>query len=138
MGTMPTTSDPMTNFRERIAEKLRADIGAMLPDDALIAMVRQAVENEFFKERTVDDGQYHTKTAPSWFVTEVTKAAEPILREMLAHYIKENRPVIEKALADFLSHETLLLMTFGALREATQQDLMTFANDIINRMQQSR
>ena len=134
MTDVAISSDPMREFRERVAEKLRADIGAMLPDDALIAMVQQAVENEFFKERTVNDGQYHTKVIPSWFVTEVTKAAEPILREMLAHYIKGNRPVIEKALANFLSTETLLLMTFAAIREATQQDLVTLANDIVIRM----
>jgi hypothetical protein len=137
MNEVTVSNDPMKEFRERVAAKLREDIGAMLPDEALAAMVQQAVRDQFFKPRTIKDGHFHERIEPSWFVAEVTKSAEPVIKAIIEAYVKENHDVIEKAVKEFLDEKYMAFVAFAALRVSTNEDFMTMANEIVTRLRQN-
>ncbi len=46
---LATKTDPLSEFQKRISEKLRDDIGNMMPDEVLKEMVNRALEEQFFK-----------------------------------------------------------------------------------------
>ena len=131
--------DPMQAFQERVKEKLRDDIAGMLPDEALAQLVQRAVDEEFFKKRTVKVGGAYssaTEERPSWFVQEVTKVAKPLLEAMVRDYVAEHTEVIKKAVDEFLSSQNLLLLTFAVMRPMTIQDIAEAANAIVTRVRQ--
>ncbi len=132
MSEIAKPSDPMKEFRERVAAKLRDDIGAMLPDEALEEMVRVAVRDQFFKPIIITDTYKRDEIKPSWFVTEVTKVAEPIIKKTIEQYVATHHEVIEKAVAEFLSDKHLAMLAFAALRDATHKDFFSMAQEIAN------
>lgn len=126
-------TDPMTAFREKVLEKLRADIGAMMPDEALAGMVKEAVEGEFFKRRKSTDGYGRVvEDKPSWFVEEVAKLGQPIIKDHVTAWLAENKPVLEQAIKDFLADQNLMLLAMAALQQASHQQLAELASHIIS------
>jgi len=137
---LTTGEGPLKEFYERLAAKLRDDIGGMLPDEVLNQLVAKAVEEEFFKPRTVRVGGHYstvTEERPSWFVEEVGKAAKPLVEAMVKDYVAEHTDEIKKAGAEFRSPQNLLPLTFAAMRTATYSDLADLANQIVTRMRQN-
>ena len=129
-------SDPMKEFREKVAKKLREDIGSMLPDAALTDMVQRAVEEQFFKTRTVKEQWGPDKIIPSWFVEEVAKSAEPIIRELVQLYVKTHQDTIKQAIDEFLDEKYIAFVAFAALRSSTSEDFMMMADQIVTRLRQ--
>lgn len=139
-NSVPSVSgDPMQAFRDRVLAKLRADIGDMLPDEALAGLVQQAVQDQFFKTRkevTGDRWNERTVDKPSWFVEEVGRIATPMIEAHVAAYVKDNREVIAKAVKDFLDAQNLTLLTVAAMRQVTFNDVHELAGAIVQRMKQ--
>jgi hypothetical protein len=133
MSNLPATNgDPMKAFQDRVLEKLRTDIGAMLPDEALSGLVAKAVEDQFFKKRPKSfnyRGDPETWEA-SWFVAEVTKVAEPLIQSHIKRYVTENAETIRKAVDEFLSTQNLMLVTTSAIHMQTQQQIFETARQI--------
>lgn len=107
--------DPMADFQNKLKERVRNDIRDLLPDDAVAALVKKAVEEEFFKPRKIDEGYGRTKEEPSWFVTEIRKAAEPIIREAVGKVIAESPETVHKVIAEYLDTNKLSVVTAGML-----------------------
>lgn len=107
------TTDALQNFQDKIAEKLRNDIGALLPDDALSKLIERAVEENFFKERLVKTGDYHgtTKKEPSWFVQAVREMTEAMVREHVQYWCAANEDAIKEKVDEFLSREALAMVS---------------------------
>lgn len=128
------TGDPMEEFRQRVLEKLRADIGAMLPDEALTGLVQQAVKEQFFAERKLTDSYGRvTDSKPSWFVEEVAKLGEPIIREHIRHWMADNHALIDEAIKKFLADQNLMLLMVGAMQSATTSQIFEAANAFFER-----
>lgn len=131
--------DAMREFQDRVVEDLKGKMGEMLPDEALKELVKRAVEEQFFKPRIEsDDDSWSPRKVekPSWFVAEVTKQAAPHIQQLIKEHVEANKEDIQKAVAQFLETQNLLLLTFAALKVHTMQDFMEMANTIIARMKQ--
>ena len=44
-----TSSNPMEAFQTRVLEKVREDIGKMLPDEVVEGLVKRAIDEQFFQ-----------------------------------------------------------------------------------------
>lgn len=133
--------NPMAEFQERVLSELKTKIGEMLPDEALQELVKRAVEEQFFTPRKVinPNGMYSRPEfieKPSWFVEEVAKSAEPVIKKLVEEYVEQNKMEIEKAVKQFLEAQNLLLLTFAALRMQMFPDIAACAEAIIVRMKQ--
>lgn len=110
---LSASKNPMDEFRERVTEKLKHDIGEMLPDEVLQQLAQRAVDEQFFKEREVvtNVGGWNSKTEkrPSWFVEEVAKIAEPIIRSHIEQFIEAHKADIEAAIDKYISEQNLTL-----------------------------
>ncbi len=129
--------DPMKSFEEKVIEKLRTDIGDMIPDDVLAGLVQKAVEEQFFKP-VIQRDQYEriASEKPSWFVQEVVKVAEPVLKEYVKKHIGNWEGEITKAVHDFLKEENLLLMVMAAMRQQTLEQIEEVTSRLIDRYRQ--
>lgn len=139
MSQLPTTNtDPMQTFRDRVLEKLRGDIGEMLPDEALATLVQQAVNDQFFKERKVPSSRTYgpDETKPSWFVEEVARIGTPIIREHIAAWVSDNRETIDAAVKEFLSSQNLMLLMMAAMQQHTSQAIWSSAEAFYRRTKQ--
>lgn len=130
---MSAELQPLAAFQERVKEKLRDDIGSMLPDEALAALVQEAVKEQFFKPRKVEEG-YRTVDKPSWFVEEVAKLAQPYIERVMREYVEVNRDALDRALAEFCGAQNLLLLAMASMRAATANDVFNMANQIVSQI----
>jgi hypothetical protein len=130
MNEITKPGNPMDEFQARVVEKLRADIGAMLPDDALAGLVQRAIEEQFFKKRKVQEGSSYHRTEreiPSWFVEEAAKIATPLIETLVREYVANNKDQIKAAINEFLQSQHLLLLAMSAIRVETSSDIMEAA-----------
>lgn len=106
-----TNKNPMEEFQDRVKDKLKADIGSMLPDEVLQQLTQRAVDEQFFKERRQPNprGYGSDVPRPSWFVEEVAKIAEPIIRQHIEHFIETHKQDIEAAIEQYISEQNLTL-----------------------------
>lgn len=113
MSVPAVTTDPMADFQNKLRERIRNDIRELLPEDAIQSLVKRAIDEEFFKDRIVDDRSYYggTRKAPSLFVEEVVKAAKPLITEAIDRFIKEHPDCIEKVMRDYVNENALAIAT---------------------------
>ena len=125
--------DPLNEFREKLKTKIREDIALMLPDEVVEQMVRQTVEEEFFKPNRINKGtEYNPRweEAPSWFMEVVAKEAKPILEQAVKDFVEENRPVIDKALSAYLTSETLTLLAIKGIANEMSSEINSLTRTI--------
>ena len=122
--------DPMDSFKEKIIASLRDNIREMMPEAALSELVNRAVDETFFQPRVDRDRWGHEKTRqPSWFVEEVAKAAEPMLRESVNALIKARRDEIDAAINEFVNDKNLTLI---AVRSMTSDLSVAIQTAVLN------
>ena len=117
---------PMEAFQERVKNRLRDDIGELLPDEALAEMVQRVVEEEFFKKRTDRVGPtYSAKTIekPTWFQELVVEAAKPVIEAKILQFLSDNRAEIDRQIKETIERGAMSLAVYtfdsvilGALR----------------------
>lgn len=105
----PASAD-LSAFHRTIVERLRKDISDLLPESALAGLVEQAVRETFFQPIRLPRQYGADEVRPSWFVAEVTKAAEPLLRQAVAEFVAQRQDVIQQAIDTFLSHERVTVL----------------------------
>lgn len=129
--------DPMKAFQEKVVDKLRGDIGEMLPDNALNKLVERAVEEQFFKPVSVkiqgNFGSRTTEEKPSWFMREVTEQVKPLIEKAAAVYVEEHKDEIQAGIDKFISEQNLTILTMGLL---LRQNDFTVQNAIGNAFNQ--
>ena len=128
-----TNQNPMDQFRERVTEKLKRDIGEMLPDDVLQQLTQRAVDEQFFTERRAPNPRGYGSDVfkPPWFVDEVAKVAEPIIRESVQKFIDERTADIEAGVQKFLSDQNLTLLTVGMLTQQMNANMYASVDQIV-------
>lgn len=95
--TVPATekdNSPLAQFREKVAERIRADIGDLMPDEMLQEIVKQSIEAEL--NRPI--GGEYSKTP--WLQTEVRKHIGDKVHAEARRQIEEKEKEIGAMLAD--------------------------------------
>lgn len=128
-----TNKNPMEEFQDRVKDKLKADIGSMLPDEVLSQLTQRAVDEQFFKEREVVTGGWNSRTEkrPSWFVEEVAKIAEPIIRQHIEHFIETHKQDIEAAIEQYISEQNLTLTASTMIASQMSSHMYTHVDMIM-------
>jgi hypothetical protein len=115
----------METFMERVKQKLRDDIGSLLPDEAVSDMVKKVVNDEFFAKRIVpkpNRGSYSNETIelPSHFTEMVTAAIKPIIERQVAEILVTYKEPIETQITTAID-TGLSSMVLQAINEAFKQ-----------------
>src|SRR5580698_1104647 len=89
---------PQQQFENSIKDRLRKDIGDLLPNEVLAELVKKAIEDMFFVKRTTRDSYGYTTTSVSWFEEEVAKQMKTQIAETIKAHFIENGRIIAKAI----------------------------------------
>lgn len=104
---------PQQQFEQKIIERLRADIGNLLPDNVLSSLVEKAIENMFFIRTERETSYYKKVVEPSWFEKEVEKQLQANIVIAVQAYFKEHAPeLIQQASAAIAADAPKLLAAF--------------------------
>lgn len=98
-----TSGAPSANdFQQRMFEKVRESLGALMTDAELKVVVDQATQKAFFEERKVPRGGYSSgwETLPPLFVELIQKELQPRFEAAIKTWATEHPEIIEKALQD--------------------------------------
>jgi hypothetical protein len=126
-----TQLTPMQTFEEKVKARLKETIADMLPDEALAGLVQKAVDEQFFKRRQIKDDYGRIKSeSPSWFVQEVARLAEPLIKEHVAAAFAGRKSEIEDAIKQFVSDQNLMLIMFAYLSRQTEQSVYALGQEI--------
>lgn len=128
--------DPMQDFQNKVTEKIRNDIGQLLPKEVVDGLFNKAVNEHFFKPRIIQDTNWSSRTTeiPSWFVQAVADASQPILEQAIKEYVKNNEAVIKKAMDEFLSTQNLTLLTCASLAQQMNNQVYQVVEQIMSRL----
>lgn len=86
------------DFQTLMVERLRADVGKLIPDEKLAELVEQGIQKMFFT-REVKSDHYNRQTEyPSWFEKEIEK----LLRERVTTFYVEWFKANDKRITDAL------------------------------------
>ena len=90
-GEEPT---PVEQFREKVADRIRGDIGSLMPDEMLQQIVKETIEVEL--NRPVNPGTgYHREQTP-WIRKEILSVLKPSIEKVVAAEITRAEKDIEK------------------------------------------
>lgn len=112
---MSTDLTPQQKFEERIKAKLVDDIGQLLPDDVLSAMVEAAMKEAFFKPRKiVDNSGYHQRIVDGdpWLVE--------VLRDLVGEQVKHEVKAFAEANREEITRQLDMIIKDGLLRSMLQ------------------
>lgn len=126
---------PMQTFEEKVKARLKETIADMLPDEALATLTQRAVDEQFFKERvTVDQYNRVSSKEPSWFVQEVAKLAEPIIKAHVAKAFEERRAEIEAAVEKFCADQNIALLMTASMTSQMSAAMWDHAGRIVEQV----
>ena len=69
------------SFQERMKDRIKKDIGELMTDDELSAIVERAVNEIFFKPRIVKDGCHH-QNGKDYFISK-DKTARGVIKQVI-------------------------------------------------------
>ena len=130
----------MQTFEENIKERLTKDIGSLIPDEALTALIEKSIENCFFKpqRKTVGHGYNQRDTSsPSVFEETVAKLLEDKVKECFKTWLDENQEKVFKELSSFIntsSQEALSQTIFGTFQAHFEGLKFSVQNEISNKL----
>ncbi len=95
----------LEKFQQRVTERLQTDIGELVPEEVLQAMVQKAIQDTFFKPKRIPDPRARYTSdmidGPSWFQEAVMNAAKPLVEAEAKRQVDERRADIEQAVKAF-------------------------------------
>lgn len=77
-------------FEQNMMGRIREDIGKLLPDDALKALITEGMRKAFFENRVEPSGSYSTKELPPLFVEVLTELTDKRVRAAVDAYLTEH------------------------------------------------
>lgn len=93
MGTEVSTE---VTFEDKLKEKLRKDIGDLMPDSALEKLVEEGIRNVFFCKRKKQNGYNGSIDVPSWFEQEIAKLLKDKMNVCVNDYMAKNADQMTK------------------------------------------
>jgi hypothetical protein len=97
-----TVVDPTVEFQQKMRERIRANIGDLMPDAALAQIVEKGIHEAFFAPRRVPQNYGADKIEPSWFVKFLQDACKSLVEQAVKEWVSRNQ---EQVLA--MAKETL-------------------------------
>jgi 16S rRNA G966 N2-methylase RsmD len=92
----------MQDFQTRIFNKIREQMGELLTEKELKALLETAMEKAFFQERKVERG-YNTVIEPPYFIELIKKEMESQVRLQVSEYMKANKELVIKAIDETIA-----------------------------------
>lgn len=95
---------PAQAFEDKIKDRLRQDIGSLMPDDVLQQLIVKAI-NSIFLEPRVSRNSYGsvTDTKPSWFQETVERLLRQQIDKLLNDYVKEHEAELKAKFTEILA-----------------------------------
>lgn len=95
---------PQQQFEEKLKDRIRRDIGELMPDEALSTMVQACVDKVF--NEVVEIKDYYGKVTgykKNWLQEEILKLLTPRMNELIKEHLEKNKEAISKAVSDEIS-----------------------------------
>lgn len=135
-------TDVIADFKQRVTEKLKTDIGSLMPDDVLSVLVQQAVKELFFTKQVVPKPNrptYSSETieVPSWFEEEVIAQIQPLLKVSISEFISKHEAYILEVVNASLEKDKLQIMTAFVIGEKVKDAMMGMSANVMNLIRNS-
>ena len=131
--------DPMREFQEKLKQNIREDIAKLLPEEALNKLIEDCVKQTFFKPNKVKVTEgYREKEEerPSWFVQEVAKVVQPMMKERVNKFVEDNHEKIKEEIDKFLQDQNLLILAITEINRNTQNSMNSALYTMLQQLQQ--
>ena len=130
------TLTPQQSFEQKLSDRIREDIGELMPAEALAEIVSKAIEKSFFEERKVSDRGYYDngrKEVP-WIVALVKKEMDARVQVAVKEWVASNGDKIEKTIKDRFDEgmATAVVRTIDNIFQPSMQNLQSQMSDVIN------
>lgn len=86
-----TDITPQQAFEDLIKDRIRDDIGKLMPDEALQKIIEKAIEGAFFTQRITKEGSWHERVEPSWVEKHIRSLLEAQVRAHVDKWFQDNR-----------------------------------------------
>lgn len=98
---MSTELTPQQSFQSKMEERIRKDIGELMPDDALADIVTKAIEKAFFQSEIIPGGPYNRDTTePPWMVRITKELVDTRVQSAVKHWIVLNEDKVMKMISE--------------------------------------
>jgi hypothetical protein len=105
---------PQQTFEKTVTDKLRADVGGLIPDSVIAEMVTKAINNMFFTKVQTGSG-YHQRIEESWFEKEIGTIYKTQIDVQIKKYMEEHKEDVEKMILEFIKEKApLMIATYFA------------------------
>lgn len=133
------STNPMEEFKKRVLDKLKGDIGSLMPEEALAELVQNAVKDAFFtrKEIPKPGRDYYSKetiASPSWFEDELTRQVEPLLKARITEVVEANKATIATAIDAEFAGNRLFIILAAVLGENVRAGVSQSFQDCIQQL----
>lgn len=131
--TMGTELTPQQTFEQKISDRIRADIGELMPDEVLKGIVGRAMEKAFFAETVTSDRYGHRETKPPLVAEIIKELLETKVRKATLEYLHENDEKVQEMLDERLS-KGLVSAVVQSFDWVFKDALVSLQDDISNRI----
>jgi hypothetical protein len=131
---------PQESFQKKLTDRIRKDIGELMPDEAITEAIQRAMEDAFFKPRKVHNGRTYGQQYdehPPWIVDLVKELLEPKVKEAVEEWIGANPEEVKKIVAARLD-EGLGSAMIKAVDSLFQNQLFALQSGVEQRIQELR
>ena len=94
----PDPESPIGKFREKVADRIRGDIGDLMPDEMLQQIVKDTIQVELNRPTKIGSG-YNATQAP-WIRTEILNVIKPRLDAAVKAEIEAHQDAIKQMVKD--------------------------------------
>lgn len=130
---------PAQAFEEKIKDRLRQDIGSLMPDEVLQQLITKTIQSIFLDRRTSRNTYGSvTEDKPSWFQETVETLLRQRISKLLDEYIKEHEADLKARFTEILATkgpELIANWFIGVLTGSQQQTVWSVQNWIQSIMQ---
>lgn len=135
-------ADAMVEFQERLKERIKGDIGELMPDEVIKQLIEKVVSDEFTKPRTLpnprygDYGEPATIMRPALLLEYLQPHLERIARGGIADYLATNPGKLEAIMQDLIGQNMAKLIQkalSGLLEQHFDQFKYKIVQELMNR-----
>ena len=133
--TEATALTPQQSFQQKLMDRIRDDIGELMPDEALSEIVGKAIEKSFFEERETKDGYYgHHRTEIPWLVKLTRDELNLRVHAAVTKWFGENDEKV-RAMVQERFDEGIVACSVRAINGMFQGPMMNLQAKIDDRLQ---
>ena len=116
----------LQEFKDRVRDKLKNDIGSLMPDEVLQTLVQSAIRELFFdRVPEVRDnwGNVKVPEKQSWFMEAVREEIMPILQREVRSCIEDRKQEIADRVREFMGDKELSVMLAAVSGDAIRSSM---------------